>query len=504
MTIKRVILVALTILAIALMGQDLLDSWGRPQFQNQLELYQTNLLLQVTELKEADPGMVAAQKALVGEEPLKAALKQYEEVRQTAQKNLDRTQKLLAARQSKQQSLRASLPKWEELITKLDVNLGLLQVAQGQVDTAQQTWGRAAQPTQLKGAVAAAETAAILAGLWSQPPQLLPDAELKINTTLTGWFRFRALAQLYKLQQRPEQLAELQAREQAAAQQSFVNLAIVGGLPVMGALIGTTILLVLLVQWFLQGKQALLSPTGMTAWVPPWDGEIVWQVLIFGFFLVGQILLPLVLGLAQSALGIPVSAMGERAKAVYILVNYGLLAAGGLLVLYWSIKPYLPLPEGWFQINWQGKWILWGLGGYFVALPLVILVSLVNQRIWQGGGGSNPILPIALEGKDSFALFCFFLTAAIAAPFFEEILFRGFLLPSLTRYLPIWGAIGVSSLIFALAHLSLSEVLPLTMLGIVLGFVYTRSRNLLSSMLLHGLWNSGTLISLLILGNGMR
>ncbi|MGA9377966.1 MAG: CPBP family intramembrane glutamic endopeptidase, partial [Phormidium sp.] len=60
-----------------------------------------------------------------------------------------------------------------------------------------------------------------------------------------------------------------------------------------------------------------------------------------------------------------------------------------------------------------------------------------------------------------------------------------------------------SSLIFAIAHLSLSEVLPLTTLGIVLGVVYTRSRNLLAPIFLHSLWNSGTLISLFILGSGM-
>ena len=127
--------------------------------------------------------------------------------------------------------------------------------------------------------------------------------------------------------------------------------------------------------------------------------------------------------------------------------------------------------------------------------------SLINQNIWDGQGGSNPLLSLALEGQDIVVLAIFYFTAAIAAPFYEEIMFRGFLLPSLTRYFPVWGAIGISSLIFAVAHLNLSEVLPLTVLGIVLGIVYTCSRNLLSSMLLHSLWNSGTLISLFLLGS---
>lgn len=87
------------------------------------------------------------------------------------------------------------------------------------------------------------------------------------------------------------------------------------------------------------------------------------------------------------------------------------------------------------------------------------------------------------------------------APLFEEIMFRGFLLPSLTRYVPVWGSIILSAFLFAIAHMSLSEVLPLMTLGIILGFVYVKSRNLLAPMLLHSLWNSGTLLSLFILGS---
>ena len=96
---------------------------------------------------------------------------------------------------------------------------------------------------------------------------------------------------------------------------------------------------------------------------------------------------------------------------------------------------------------------------------------------------------------------CQLLTAAIAAPVFEEILFRGFILPSLTRYMSTWGAIALSSFIFAAAHLSVSEILPLMILGMVLGFVYTRSKNLLAPMMVHSLWNSATMAGLFILGS---
>jgi membrane protease YdiL (CAAX protease family) len=112
------------------------------------------------------------------------------------------------------------------------------------------------------------------------------------------------------------------------------------------------------------------------------------------------------------------------------------------------------------------------------------------------------LLFLALQAQDWVVLGIFFFTASIAAPIFEEIVFRGFLLSALTKHLPVTGAIGVSSLIFSIAHLSLSEILPLTALGAVLGLVYTRSRNLLASMVLHSIWNGGTLISLFVLGSG--
>jgi membrane protease YdiL (CAAX protease family) len=221
-------------------------------------------------------------------------------------------------------------------------------------------------------------------------------------------------------------------------------------------------------------------------------------VFILGFFFIGQLLLPTLFHL----LGVNPSNYDVRMKAFYVLASYLLMASGGLLVLYFSLKPFFPLPQDWFSFKWRLSWIPWGLGGYFVALPLVILVSFLNQKLWQGQGGSNPILSLALEGQDNVALFLFCVTACVAAPMFEEIFFRGFLLPSLTRYLPVWGAIIASGFLFALAHLSFSEVLPLATLGIVLGIVYTRSRNLLASMLLHGLWNAGTLLSLFVLGSG--
>ncbi|MCU0540609.1 MAG: CPBP family glutamic-type intramembrane protease [Oscillatoriaceae cyanobacterium Prado104] len=540
MTLKRVILGILTAIAIALVGLSLLDSWNQPQIQSRLELYQTNLLLHASEWQgesnsssSSNANLISARNNIIGAEPLNTALTQYQDTRNSTQKSLatarSQLKQILAdtaaksentATASKQQSpqvlaLQESIDKLSTLQSELDLRLGILQATSGKIPESQKTWQTLAEleNSTINTVASSAHTAAVLAGIWSEPPQLLPDAEPIIRNSLDGWFRYKALTQLYKLQERSQELRSLQSTEQATAEQAVEKLAIVVGMPAIGLFAGTILLIGLTVQWLLQRQHKfdtanagpLLARNAGAVWDVPWDGEIVWQVLAVGFFFVGQILIPyFLLPVSLAVLQLSPTTFDPRSKAIYIFATYLLLAVGGISVMYFSIKSFLPLPKGWFRIDWQGNWFLWGVGGYFAALPLVVLVSLINQQLWQGKGGSNPILPVVLDGRDGIAMAVFFGTAAIAAPVFEEIIFRGFLLPSLTRYLPVWGAIGTSALLFAVAHLNASEVLPLATLGTVLGFVYTRSRNLLAPMLLHSLWNSGTLLSLFILGSGAQ
>ncbi|MEQ9550201.1 MAG: CPBP family glutamic-type intramembrane protease [Coleofasciculus sp. G3-WIS-01] len=539
--LKRLILAVLTIAVLLQVSLSLVESWGKPQIQSRLELYQTNLLLHAAEgqslVTSGEEDLTAARNALLGDNPFENAQNQYEQVLETAQttqsKIIAKLEQLssnkdvatsigdelakpqmqiapidevpMTSQQRKQ--LQKSLSQTEQLIDELNVRLGLLQAQQGKTEVAIQTWNELIEQETLESTAPAttpsAQIAAVLAGLWHDPPRILPDAESKIQRNLDSWFQYRALLQLYQLQQRQDALLSLQAQEQQRAKEALLKLTLISAIPGIGGIVGVGLLLFLLGQWLLQGERSLLATNSDMPWDTPWDGETIWQVLILGFFFIGQILLPIfILPIFLVVFQLEPANFTVRMQAFYILMSYVLLAAAGLGVLYLSIKHFFPLPEDWFQIKFRRKGILLGLGGYLVALPLVILVSLINQKLWQGQGGSNPILSLVLEGQDTVAIVIFFSTACIAAPLFEEFMFRGFLLPSLTRYMPVWGAIVTSSLIFAIAHLSLSEVLPLATLGIVLGVVYTRSRNLLAPMIVHSLWNSGTLLSLIILGSG--
>ncbi len=523
MTPKRLGLFLLTLLAVFVAGSSLLNSWQEPQFQNSLDLYQTNIVLEASQWQASDSkdeNLQAAKEAIIGEKPLETATKQYQETRKSAETNLEKAKKQLidlssqpvttpttpkpqpeippatnASRSVQQKELQKTIDQLQKSIAEIDLRLGILQAQQKQTDAALKSWKQLQQNSQVQPELR--ETATALSGMWSSPPRLLPNAQQLIQDHLDGWFRFTALTQLYQLQQRQEAVANLKIAEQKAAEQAFVKLAIIGTIPALGAFIGVGLLIFLIGQRVVKGKASLLGQNANVSWSVPWDGETILQVFVVGFFFMGQILIPIVLQL----LPIPRSTENLRLQAFYVFSSYILVALGAISVLYLSIKRFFPLESNWFRFNLRGKWFLWGFGGYCAALPVVVVVSLINQQIWQGQGGSNPLLQLALKSQDSVALGIFFVTAAIAAPLFEEFLFRGFLLSSLTRYMSVWWAIITSAFLFAIAHLSLSEVLPLFALGVVLGVVYTRSRNLLAPMLLHSLWNSGTLLSLFVLGS---
>ncbi len=527
MTTKRLILAVLTVISLIPFFLSLFGSLNEAQIQSNLELSQTNLLLDATEIQNdlgelsqdlSSEQIESLEKLLLGNEPYSIAEDQYKDARTSIQKNVDQLNnqltkvtnlvglkqddfadfKLIQKNTSQEKLIEKSIAKVRTNLYETDLKIGLIKARQDKVSEAQKIWEKLINIESADNQLDKIQkTAEILKNLWSNPAIADPNAELILTENLKGWFRYQALDRYYEITNQTEAKSQLEKQQTLVANQAILKLLAISTLPLLGGMLGVGLLVFLLLQLLIQKEETILANFYQKTWETPWDWETIWQVLIVGFFFLGQIALPLLLGFIH----FDASALTLRGKAYYVLASYGAMTAGGLLVLYLSLKSFFPLPQDWFRFSLGDRWFLWGIGGYFIALPLVVIISLINQQLWQGQGGSNPLLFLALEAQDKVILAIFFFTASIAAPFFEEIMFRGFLLPSLTRYVPVWAAIGLSSLLFAIAHLNLSEVLPLAMLGIILGVVYTRSRNLLASMLLHSLWNSGTLISLFILGS---
>lgn len=233
-------------------------------------------------------------------------------------------------------------------------------------------------------------------------------------------------------------------------------------------------------------------------WTVPWTAETIIQVMLLwisSFWFVGSWIIPF---LAHAA-GFSKASLSHRGQALYTLLTDIAEGLIGVAILHRCLSRFRPLPSGWFPFHLKGTWHFdVGLGCLF--FPLVNFLSQINISI-------VPALPApsigvssveqSIVARDPVAMALYVVVVSVCAPVWEEIVFRGFLLPSLTRYMPLPLSIVASAVAFALVHFNAQRLLPLVFLGVVMGVVFTKSRNLLASMLLHSLWNGFVFLDLM-------
>ena len=266
-------------------------------------------------------------------------------------------------------------------------------------------------------------------------------------------------------------------------------------LPLSGVVLG----IVLLLQLIWQSWRGQASPA------PPLRGpelnltEVV-VIIAGGFVVLSQVMAALGLFALDNLLA-PLSLTTGLKMAIQVLILYTLSALPAVVVLALLLRG-LPAGEArWLQ--WRASWLNWPQAGrgLLMSLPIVALSGWLVERFWPNAGGSNPLLEEVLNGRSTLVLLLLAFTATVLAPLFEELLFRGVLLPVVGARWGIAAGIGVSALVFALAHLSLSEAPPLLALGIGLGWLRWSSGRLLSTVVMHGLWNGLTFFNLVLLGS---
>jgi membrane protease YdiL (CAAX protease family) len=235
---------------------------------------------------------------------------------------------------------------------------------------------------------------------------------------------------------------------------------------------------------------------------PPLDLIDVTLLIAGGFVLIGEFLMPLVLQGPLVATLAGLALPGALEQGVQVLLLYGLLMSAPLGILAWMLRARgQPPAGGWLQWRWQppATALARAAAAVLMVLPVVALSGWLIEHFWPEAGGSNPLLDLVLTNPDPRALACFAFTATVLAPVFEETLFRGVLLPSLARRLGPMPAVLASAAVFALAHLSITELVPLLVLGVGLGWLRWRTGRLAASVLMHSLWNGLTFINLLVL-----
>ena len=85
-----------------------------------------------------------------------------------------------------------------------------------------------------------------------------------------------------------------------------------------------------------------------------------------------------------------------------------------------------------------------------------------------------------------------YVSIGLLAPLSEEVVFRGAILKSLlnSERLPVWGAIAVSAVFFALIHFNPAQMPHAFLIGLLLGWMYWRTGSILPGVAFHWANNS--------------
>ena len=158
-------------------------------------------------------------------------------------------------------------------------------------------------------------------------------------------------------------------------------------------------------------------------------------------------------------------------------------------------KKKQPADFKWYTNQWDTYWLWWSIGGYFVSSWVFNIADIVNQCVLPAaifeaqpeGVVSQLINP---ENNDVAASLVGYVAPCISAPWWEEVLYRGFMLPALAIHLGYWPAVYVSGIIFSAHHMSWTGGIPLAFLGWTWAAIYARCGNLFVTILIHAFWNS--------------
>ncbi len=182
---------------------------------------------------------------------------------------------------------------------------------------------------------------------------------------------------------------------------------------------------------------------------------------------------------------------GIENEIVLDLVSTSIIQIGILFLLPFSMyilmfkkKPKQVFDDfGYKKLNWQAILICFGIGALAFVLNLFIsnFFSIILSYI-----GYNPTYTSTSEGYNTFGKFLFnVISVAIMPALFEEFVHRGLILRGTSNLIGYKKAIILSSILFGLMHLNISQFFYATILGLLMGLVATMTRSIWPAVIIH-------------------
>jgi len=183
-------------------------------------------------------------------------------------------------------------------------------------------------------------------------------------------------------------------------------------------------------------------------------------------------------------------------EAILMMAGHGLAVAVTAMAIWVLHKNYvmLHLPIDMSNMSYVGVTI--GVIGVFVLSTAVIvaasaLASFVDYEALAEGN-----VDVSDEVMTKMEIVAYIISSGIFAPLIEEVIFRGILYGALRKIMKVRYAVILSSLCFGLVHgISLMVILGAAATGMVLAVIYEKYDNLFNCMMIHGIYNSATILA---------
>lgn len=142
---------------------------------------------------------------------------------------------------------------------------------------------------------------------------------------------------------------------------------------------------------------------------------------------------------------------------------------------------------------------------FLITLGMIILINEIDLRFAELLPPPDVFVQMMQElGDMTSQPVGTILVLLVVAPITEEILCRGIFLRGMLNRLPPWTAIVLSAAFFAIMHLNPWQAVSAFVIGLVLGWVYMRTRSLALCMFVHALNNAVALYFMSMLGEGVE
>lgn len=136
--------------------------------------------------------------------------------------------------------------------------------------------------------------------------------------------------------------------------------------------------------------------------------------------------------------------------------------------------------------------IFWAVGAPLILMSLILCFNAAYSLAVEFFGIELFALPIYPNGFgfEGYALLLGFVILALWGPLSEEVFFRAYVFSGLISNTNFKIAIVISSCLFALSHLTIGMVIPALFAGILLSWLYYKTRSIWPSFTVHALQNA--------------